>query len=207
MSTNLVWRSLRTNNPLVAAMESFKFYALLSFLIMSIFTILVSTIPFCPSSFVKCNSNDKCVSKMWLCDGEPDCPDGTDESDCATTEPCQGFDCGPECIPHRLKCDGISDCQNEADEKYCGQPTIAIPPIVYSKNLSNATTSTLNQETENKVLEMRNSTTSNGTKIIDGVNPSWFSYLPLHPLVEMTVPWNIKIHSAGWKLNLKKIGL
>ena len=34
----------------------------------------------CPENHFKC-SNDKCVPNVWVCDGDNDCGDGSDERD------------------------------------------------------------------------------------------------------------------------------
>jgi len=32
-----------------------------------------------PGGYVSCDESDQCVHQSWLCDGEPDCDDGSDE--------------------------------------------------------------------------------------------------------------------------------
>jgi len=65
----------------------------------------------------------KCIHKVWICDGEPDCPDGEDETDstCNANE-CQDdqFRCSNgKCIEQREKCDGTNHCTDGSDEKNC----------------------------------------------------------------------------------------
>ena len=41
----------------------------------------ISEEPFCNSKSFNCtNGNPKCIPELWLCDGEPECSDGSDES-------------------------------------------------------------------------------------------------------------------------------
>lgn len=35
---------------------------------------------------VKCKTSDLCVAKQFLCDGERDCPDNSDEENCPETD-------------------------------------------------------------------------------------------------------------------------
>uniref|UniRef100_A0A671PID8 Low-density lipoprotein receptor-related protein 8-like n=1 Tax=Sinocyclocheilus anshuiensis TaxID=1608454 RepID=A0A671PID8_9TELE len=74
-----------------------------------------------PSEFA-C-ANGQCVPGRWWCDGEPECPDGSDEADatCTVKQMCppEKFDCGGKCVSLSWRCDGERDCENGEDEADC----------------------------------------------------------------------------------------
>ena len=90
----------------------------------------------CGEETWNCTTSSECVQLSWLCDGDLDCGDGSDEvpANCEdrTTSPsppvspstdmqCNPrteFSCGPAggCIPHDRVCDHHNDCGNWEDE-------------------------------------------------------------------------------------------
>lgn len=78
----------------------------------------------CPSGEFMC-ANRKCLATTYVCDGDDDCGDGSDELKCASP-----LTCGPdqlrcntsECVPLMWSCDGDPDCSDSSDEgpERCG---------------------------------------------------------------------------------------
>lgn len=70
-------------------------------------------------------ANRKCLATSYVCDGDDDCGDGSDELKCAAP-----LTCGPnhlrcntsECVPLMWSCDGDPDCSDSSDEgpERCG---------------------------------------------------------------------------------------
>uniref|UniRef100_A0A2K5EKE1 Low-density lipoprotein receptor-related protein 8 n=1 Tax=Aotus nancymaae TaxID=37293 RepID=A0A2K5EKE1_AOTNA len=78
----------------------------------------------CADSDFTCD-NGHCIRERWKCDGEEECPDGSDESETTCTKqvcPAEKLSCGPtshKCVPASWRCDGEKDCEGGADEAGC----------------------------------------------------------------------------------------
>lgn len=78
---------------------------------------LIADAKACPSKDFQCR-NGKCVAPIYVCDGDDDCGDASDEEKCsAPTCGQHEFRCNDsECIPALWSCDGDPDCKDKSDE-------------------------------------------------------------------------------------------
>ncbi|XP_067949896.1 low-density lipoprotein receptor-related protein 2-like [Watersipora subatra] len=99
----------------------------------------------CYGNLFKCNGTSpvRCISPNYVCDGENDCQDGSDESydaptDCSNvsdrTCPDDQFSCDSQreagrlhCIPNIYKCDRMCDCDSCEDEQQACPPVNCAP--------------------------------------------------------------------------------
>jgi hypothetical protein len=71
----------------------------------------------CAEGEVMCDVS-RCIPQSKICDGETDCDDHSDESNCvacAATE----ISCDNKCFPSSKRCDGTPDCRDGSDERNC----------------------------------------------------------------------------------------
>ncbi|XP_026217836.1 transmembrane protease serine 7 [Anabas testudineus] len=83
---------------------------------------------FCSRPMMNCDSNSP-LHPMFVCNGETDCTNGKDETNCTQETTCSAirYQCGSgSCILKKnAKCDGVYDCKDRSDEANCacGQPS------------------------------------------------------------------------------------
>ncbi|KHJ45819.1 immunoglobulin domain protein [Trichuris suis] len=80
--------------------------------------------------------NGECVKREYVCDGQRDCRDGSDEFNCPAPQACEPneFQCNNRnCVQKMWLCDGDDDCGDGSDEQNCGvrQPGEACAPYEF----------------------------------------------------------------------------
>ncbi|NXY26379.1 LRP2 protein, partial [Atrichornis clamosus] len=76
----------------------------------------------CPRTHMLCRDRTECVAQEYLCDGEKDCADGSDEDGCAqlcntTGRSYSSYPCGlGACLNASLVCNSQQDCVDGSDE-------------------------------------------------------------------------------------------
>lgn len=83
----------------------------------------------CPNPWDFTCRNQRCIPKAWVCDGDDDCLDNSDEEQNCTKPTCSinEFQCtSGRCIPATFKCDSENDCGDYSDEANCVNVTCSV---------------------------------------------------------------------------------
>ncbi|XP_057299879.1 low-density lipoprotein receptor-related protein 8-like [Hydractinia symbiolongicarpus] len=96
--------------------------------------ILTTTEFKCEEDHIACYNETKCISRMWVCDGDYDCKDHSDELNCSNLTCGYGkmrCDNG-KCIVNSWVCDEEVDCSidgsDDSDERNCANQNVTCAP-------------------------------------------------------------------------------
>ncbi|KAH9515198.1 hypothetical protein Btru_019491 [Bulinus truncatus] len=73
----------------------------------------------CQLGRVHCQGSQECIPVEWLCDDEPDCPLGDDETSCSICGDDEVTCSDKTCVPSYHICDGTGQCPHSEDESQC----------------------------------------------------------------------------------------
>ncbi|KAH9515197.1 hypothetical protein Btru_019489 [Bulinus truncatus] len=73
----------------------------------------------CQLGRVHCQGSQECIPVEWLCDDEPDCPLGDDETSCSICGDDEVTCSDKSCVPSYHICDGTGQCPHSEDESQC----------------------------------------------------------------------------------------
>ncbi|XP_054159296.1 basement membrane-specific heparan sulfate proteoglycan core protein-like isoform X2 [Oppia nitens] len=88
---------------------------------------------FCTRNEVTCQSGE-CIPREYVCDGDYDCTDRSDELNCIHNCEANQFQCeNGRCILKFWRCDSDNDCGDNSDEKFCESNNIPGSPCRYDE--------------------------------------------------------------------------
>lgn len=108
--------------PLISLLCYLCFYE--PFMLLVVFPPAPPGSPECLPGQFPCVDSVGCVDESARCDGERQCPTGSDEENCTVPEECLDSDWTCQnhvCIPKELRCNRQNDCMDNSDEEECGE--------------------------------------------------------------------------------------
>ena len=89
----------------------------------------------CQPDEYSCKTENKCLHRNWICDGDADCKGMDDESAAVCSTPdCESddFECeNKKCVNKRNLCDGHDHCGDNSDETNCKSSQVPCTSATY----------------------------------------------------------------------------